>query len=178
MKRTLITTIAVVCIGFSASTIAKDHKRDDGFKHGNREYSSKYERNRGSRDYQKSSNFRDSKNRNYNDRHSNYSRHVDRSYRDHGRDHVARKDYKQRREYYRHTWRHERSYYPRYYGTRRAYYTRFYGPHYDRYYNHYIRYHSGGVVHIHEHHDDNNYLQWIGIMLLLNEVFDDDYYRN
>ena len=56
-------------------------------------------------------------------------------------------------------------------------YIHYYGParHYDRHQRHYRQYHIGHHRHHKRHDHDNDYLEWLGIMYLLNDIYDEDY---
>ena len=53
----------------------------------------------------------------------------------------------------------------------------YYGParHYDRHQRHYRQYPIGHHRHHKRHDHDNDYLEWLGIMYLLNDIYDEDY---
>ena len=56
-------------------------------------------------------------------------------------------------------------------------YIHYYGParHYDRHQRHYRQYPIGHHRHHKRHDHDNDYLEWLGIMYLLNDIYDEDY---
>jgi hypothetical protein len=56
-------------------------------------------------------------------------------------------------------------------------YIHYYGParHYDRHHRHYRKYHIGHHRYHKRHDHDNDYLEWLGIMYLLNDIYDEDY---
>lgn len=66
--------------------------------------------------------------------------------------------------------------------NRRAFYNHYYGYgdiyFYDQQRSHYEKYHSRHHRHgIHRHHEHGrDYLEWVAIMYLLNDIYSDDYY--
>ena len=66
--------------------------------------------------------------------------------------------------------------------TRRAFYNHYYGYgdiyFYDQHRSHYEKHHSHhGKPRANRHHDhDSDYLEWVTIMYLLNDIYGDDYY--
>ena len=107
------------------------------------------------------------------------------SVRDKHAKHIVRTDYravkhrvkKHRVAQQRHrNWVNNNRYNHRLVNTREVY-IHHYGParHYDRHQRHYRKYHIGHYRHHHRHDHDNDYLEWLGIMYLLNDIYDEGY---